>query len=31
MDIEVTLSAGTYSIDDFNWKVKLAVLKQREV
>ena len=28
--IKFMLSTGTYSIDGFNWKVKLAVLKQRQ-
>ena len=28
--IKFMLSTGTYSTDGFNWKVKLAVLKQRQ-
>ena len=28
--IKFMLSTGTYSIDGFNWKVKPAVLKQRQ-
>ena len=28
--IKFMLSTGTYSIAGFNWKVKLAVLKQRQ-
>ena len=28
--IKFSLSAGTYSIDDFNAKIKIAVLQQRQ-
>ena len=28
--INFTVSEGTYSIDDFNAKIKLAILQQRE-
>ena len=28
--IKFSLSAGTYSIDDFNAKIKVAVLQQRQ-
>ena len=28
--IKFMVSTGTYSTDGFNWKVKLAVLKQRQ-
>ena len=28
--IQFTLSSGTYSIDDFNAKIKAAVLRQKQ-